>query len=102
MKADQKNDEIPEKNRGNELLACLKCGGDLDRVVSTTPQKRRAIMRRRECKQCKARFTTKEQIVGDRPDSTNISGGEFERIIGDFADSLRAAMHLPSIKPPIV
>lgn len=48
-------------------MKCPFCGQDNDRVLDTRVQKDGSIRRRRECFQCKARFTTAETLVLNFP-----------------------------------
>jgi len=50
---------VPDKG-----LRCLKCGHAKFRVVYTRPAHQGTIGRRRECRKCRARITTREHIIG--------------------------------------
>jgi transcriptional regulator NrdR family protein len=52
---------VPEQERG---LRCRKCAGGWFRVIYTRRAPKNTIMRRRECRVCKTRVTTRERIVG--------------------------------------
>jgi len=43
---------------------CRKCGSRRFRVVYTRAARGAKVVRRRECRSCKARITTWERIVG--------------------------------------
>ncbi len=48
-------------------MKCPFCGHNDDRVLDTRVQKEGSIRRRRECLECKARFTTLETLVVNFP-----------------------------------
>lgn len=48
-------------------MKCPFCGHNDDRVLDTRVQKDGAIKRRRECLECKARFTTQETLMLNYP-----------------------------------
>ena len=48
-------------------MKCPFCGHNDDRVLDTRVQKEGSIRRRRECLECKARFTTQENILLSYP-----------------------------------
>lgn len=48
-------------------MKCPFCGNDNDRVLDTRVQKEGSIRRRRECLECKARFSTIETLVLSYP-----------------------------------
>lgn len=48
-------------------MKCPFCGHNDDRVLDTRVQKDGSIRRRRECLECKARFTTQENILLSYP-----------------------------------
>jgi transcriptional regulator NrdR family protein len=47
-------------------LRCRKCGERQFRVIYTRGTRDGRVVRRRECRACQARITTREQVVGER------------------------------------
>jgi transcriptional regulator NrdR family protein len=45
-------------------LCCRKCGNHAFKVIYTRPGPRGVVVRRRACRQCGTRITTKEREVG--------------------------------------
>lgn len=58
------------------------------KVLDSRPSSESAIRRRRECKQCGARFTTREEIVDDR------SGKHQRKILADVRASMMPGLSL--------
>lgn len=65
-------------------IACGKCGMRVSRVLRTTVEDG-YILRRRECKACRERFTTKESFPGWFPPDMQagvISVGQLSKMLG--------------------
>lgn len=82
------------KNTG---IPCVSCGSTASEVMRTTTAAG-YITRRRECVECKCRFTTVERIVGTELPATATGSGQFTFAIGQIAESLKLLENL-SPKP---
>jgi len=55
------SDKAEKDDRG---LECRSCGCKHFRVVYTRPYRGGSVVRRRECRHCGRRITTRERVVG--------------------------------------
>jgi hypothetical protein len=53
---------------GDRGFSCRKCGGKQFSVVYTRASPGAKVIRRRECRRCKTRFTTWEKAIGGPAD----------------------------------
>jgi len=70
-------------------MRCLDCKTEL-KVLRTTTESHEVI-RRRECRLCGRRFTTRERFVGDSTELGAISTGQLAASIGELLNSLGMA-----------
>lgn len=57
--------KIPEDEIETGGLRCWKCNSRQFRVIYTRPSPRGGIMRRRACRRCGTKITTRERVIGE-------------------------------------